>query len=258
MSIDACAEKTRLGDPDRFLSALTAPPELRGRLMVLYAFNLEIARAPFVSNEPLIGEMRLQFWADVIADMVAGKPPRAHEVAGPLAELVQSAELPCDVLARMVQARRFDVFKEAHETQEALVDYIAETAGNLMWMAALALGASEQCEAVVRQFALGCGIAALLQANRKLTDLGRLPLVDSSPAGISGLAQQGLQEIRLARRQRRVIPAQSCAALLAGWQVDGLLRLAHRNPDLVIRGQLELPEISRRGRLLFRTMSGRW
>ncbi len=48
MSIDACAALVEKGDPERFLPAMTAPVELRGRLMVLYAFNLEVARAALV------------------------------------------------------------------------------------------------------------------------------------------------------------------------------------------------------------------
>jgi len=46
MSFDACAALVAKGDPDRFLSAMTAPVALRGRLLTLYAFNLEVARAP--------------------------------------------------------------------------------------------------------------------------------------------------------------------------------------------------------------------
>ena len=75
MSFDACAELVRRGDPDRFLSAMTAPPELRGRLMILYAFNLEVARAPWVASEPMLAEMRLQWWADAIAEIFEGRPP---------------------------------------------------------------------------------------------------------------------------------------------------------------------------------------
>ena len=69
MSIDACAALVRRGDPDRFRAAMTAAPDQRGRLMVLYAFNLEVARAPWVASEPMLAEMRLQWWADAIAEI---------------------------------------------------------------------------------------------------------------------------------------------------------------------------------------------
>ncbi|NOX39165.1 MAG: squalene/phytoene synthase family protein, partial [Alphaproteobacteria bacterium] len=74
MSVDACAALVQRGDPDRFMSAMTAPPHLRGRLMVLYAFNLEIARAAWVTSEPMIAEMRLQWWLDMVTEIREGRP----------------------------------------------------------------------------------------------------------------------------------------------------------------------------------------
>ena len=75
MTLAACAEMVRRGDPDRFLSAMTAPPDARAKLFPLYAFNLEVARAPWVTQEPMIAEMRLQFWRDALEEIAEGKPP---------------------------------------------------------------------------------------------------------------------------------------------------------------------------------------
>ncbi|TNF18762.1 MAG: phytoene synthase, partial [Rhodobacteraceae bacterium] len=58
----ACAAIVEKGDPDRFASAMAAPVAARARLFPLYAFNLEVARAPWVTQEPMIAEMRLQWW----------------------------------------------------------------------------------------------------------------------------------------------------------------------------------------------------
>ena len=60
MSLQACAELVERGDPDRFLATMAAPVALRATLFPLYAFNVEIARAPWVTQEPMIAEMRLQ------------------------------------------------------------------------------------------------------------------------------------------------------------------------------------------------------
>ena len=43
--LSACAELVRRHDPDRFLTALFAPPAMRETLFVLYAVNHELARA---------------------------------------------------------------------------------------------------------------------------------------------------------------------------------------------------------------------
>ena len=72
MSINACAALVEAGDPERFLAAMAAPIDVRDGMFVLYALNLEVAKAPFVTKEPMIAEMRLQFWRDAVADAVAG------------------------------------------------------------------------------------------------------------------------------------------------------------------------------------------
>ena len=74
MTTDACAALVERGDPDRFAAVMAAPVAARTRLWPLYAFNLEVARAPWVTKEPMIAEMRLQWWRDVVAEPA----PRAH------------------------------------------------------------------------------------------------------------------------------------------------------------------------------------
>ncbi|MFM2390434.1 MAG: hypothetical protein RLZZ437_1989, partial [Pseudomonadota bacterium] len=99
MTVDACAAIVQRGDPDRFAAVMAAPRQARAPLLVLYAFNLEVARAPWVAKEPMIAEMRLQWWRDVLEG-----PRRAHEVAGPLHDLIAEKGLAVDVLDRLVAA----------------------------------------------------------------------------------------------------------------------------------------------------------
>ena len=72
MTVAACAELVQRGDPDRFLAVMAAPVGVRAQLLPLYAFNLEVARAPWVTQEPLIAEMRLQWWRDVVENAGSG------------------------------------------------------------------------------------------------------------------------------------------------------------------------------------------
>ena len=258
MTIEACAENTRRGDPDRFLSAMVAPPDDRAALFVLYAFNLEIARAPWVTQEPLIAQMRLQFWADLIEDIRANRPLPGHEVASPLAALVARRNLPPDLLAAMVSARRHDIAGEPHASETALLNYIDNTAGNLMWLGALALGAPAAAQPVVRDFARGAGIAALLRALPVLDSAGRNPLPEPGNQTITRLAHTGLAAIATARRQRRLVPARARPALLAGWQAGHVLKQAARTPRAALQGTLAPAEFTRRASLLARATLGRW
>lgn len=255
MSVDACAALVERGDPDRFAAVMAAPVAVRGRLFVLYAFNLEVARAPWVTKEPMIAEMRLQWWRDVVAEAATGKPARAHEVAGPLSALIAEAGLPVAVLDRLVEARRWDVYREPFEDRAAFDAYLEDTGAGLMWLAGLCLGAGPQDEAALRAFGWAAGLAAFLRAVPELEARGRVPLVDGRAEAVAALAQDGLARIAGARAGLRRL-GRARPATLAGWQAEALLRRALREPGLVAEGQLALSEFGRRWGLLRAAIRG--
>ncbi|KAB2881303.1 MAG: phytoene synthase, partial [Albidovulum sp.] len=80
MSIEACARLVEEGDPERFAATMAAAPEARLRLWPLYAVNLEIARAPWAAREPMLAEMRLQWWIDTLRELAAGGARAGHPV----------------------------------------------------------------------------------------------------------------------------------------------------------------------------------
>ncbi|MFQ5437406.1 MAG: squalene/phytoene synthase family protein, partial [Paracoccaceae bacterium] len=80
MSMDACAAIVARGDPDRFLAAMSAPLWARERLLPLYAFNVEVARAPWVTSEPRLAEMRLAWWRGEVVKIGSGAGRFDHEV----------------------------------------------------------------------------------------------------------------------------------------------------------------------------------
>ena len=104
--LSPAATLVRRLDPDLFHAALFAPEPGRERLMVLYAFDIELSRAAARPAEPLIGAMRLQWWRDVVAG--AGEA-RGHELAAPLHELMSAHALPADDLARLIDARDMEL-----------------------------------------------------------------------------------------------------------------------------------------------------
>ena len=68
----ACAKLVERGDPLRFRAVMAAPSDLRPALFTLFAFNLEVARAPWVTKEAMIAEMRLQWWHDALGEIANG------------------------------------------------------------------------------------------------------------------------------------------------------------------------------------------
>lgn len=107
----ACAAIVERDDPHLHSTALFAPEPARSRLMVLYAFDCELSRAVQASKESLIPRMRLQWWRDAITEAGDGKPPKAHEVAAPLAELLSASEHAPrqQVLNQLIDARDMEL-----------------------------------------------------------------------------------------------------------------------------------------------------
>ena len=239
------------GDPDRFLAVMAAPPDARAALLTLYAFNLEVARAPWVTREPLIARMRLQFWHDVIDEAEA---PRAHAVAGPLARLILAHDLPRDLLHGVVAARESDLERAPFADEAVLWAYLEGTSGNLMALALRALGG--QADAIARDWGAAQGLANYLMAVPALEAAGRLPLPDGRPEAVAALAREGLERLARGRAARGQISPAARPGLLSAWRAGALLRQAAKTPERVAAGALGQSEFARRGSLLWRALTG--
>ena len=246
--LDACADLVKRGDRERFMATMALAPGERARVLPLYAFNLEIARAPWASPEPMIAEMRLQFWHDVLEQIAAGKPHHAHELAGPLRAVIEGQGLPLAPLQEMVAARRHDLERAPFARGGDLLAYLDATAGNLLWLAGLALGAGQGDETALRAIGRAQGLANWLRAVPVLEARGRQPLPDGRPEATADLARTGLESLAAARRLPLARPARKAA--LAAFMARPVLSRAMREPARAADGQLEPSEFRRRLRLL--------
>lgn len=252
--VTRCAELVQQGDPDRFLATMAAPVAARPVLFALYAFNIELARAPWASQESMISEMRVQWWRDIGSEIAQGGPVRRHFVATPLGRL-----LPHHLAAHieeMAEARRWDIYREPFEDEGEFDRYIDATTGGLMWMAAASLGPAD--EATVRRFAYGVGVSNWLLAIPELVQHKRIPLLDGTPDGLRRLAQKALDQIEQAQLDRDKISREAGSALLSGWQARGLLRQVLKAPERVAEGSLGQSEFRRRAGLIWRSSRQRW
>jgi phytoene synthase len=126
-----CETLVRAGDKDRFLATLFAPAEHRDAIFALYAFNLEIARIREVARAPLAGEIRLQWWSDVLgADGRA--EVQGHPVAAALLATIAKYRLDKKCLATLVDARRFDLYDEPMHALADFEAYAEATSANLI------------------------------------------------------------------------------------------------------------------------------
>jgi phytoene synthase len=125
-----CEALLRRDDPDRWLACLFVPAGKRPYIHAVYAFNLEVARVREAVSEPMLGEIRLQWWRDAI-EKPDGGDVRANPVAAALVETIQRFDLPKEHFIELLDARAFDLYDEPMETVEALEGYAKATSSNL-------------------------------------------------------------------------------------------------------------------------------
>lgn len=140
-----CEAELRQHDPDRYFSTLFAPAQKRPHLFALYAFSSEVARIHDVSREPLMGEIRMQWWRDALAassDTDQNALPE-HPVVAALADTIHRHDLPMQVFTALIDARVFDLYDDPMPTLADLEGYCGETCSVLFQLAAMILAGSQ-------------------------------------------------------------------------------------------------------------------
>ncbi len=241
--LSSCAEIVRRHDPDRFLTALFAPPSMRETLFVLYAVNHELARAREVVSNPMLALIRLQWWREV----AEGARPR-HEVAGPLGETLDEGRLDAaDVLA-MIDGR--DAETDPIETEAAFRAYVRATAGGVAIAAGRALGATGPELDALRDLGAAYGVSGILRSVPALARQSRCVLPEDL------LAKHGLTqaEVIAAPGAPAVTPARrQIAAIGSKWLKTGrAVRLSKQAiaaalPAVLARRDLARDRYSARG-----------
>jgi len=141
-NLDVCLATLRDTDRDRYLACLLSPADRRNALAALYAFNAEIARIRDSVREALPGEVRMQWWRDLLEGNPHGDS-QSHPVASALLETIERYRLPRSVLSDMIEARIFDLYDDPFEDRNALEGYAGETASALIQLASLVLSPEE-------------------------------------------------------------------------------------------------------------------
>lgn len=173
--VAACAGIARRHDRERYLISLFATPLARDALFALLAANHEIAKTAEVVSEPMIGQIRLQWWREAFDGIEAGNP-RAHEVVLPLASVADRHPEVLGHLRRVVDAREADLSGEPVADMEALAAYAAATGGELTAAMARVLDADS---VLARDLGTAWALIGLVRALPALLAAGRTPIPTS-------------------------------------------------------------------------------
>ncbi|MEP3437533.1 MAG: phytoene/squalene synthase family protein [Hoeflea sp.] len=123
----------RAADIDRYLALLLMPEAVRDDLLTLMLFNAEIAAIRDRVREPLPGEVRLQWWSDVLSGERDGEA-NAHPVASALRDMMDRRAMAAAPLMAMCAARIFDLYDDPMPDRMSYEGYAGETASTMLQM----------------------------------------------------------------------------------------------------------------------------
>jgi 15-cis-phytoene synthase len=161
-SADFCADLVRAHDFTRYASTLFMPAAQRRALLALYAFNVEISRVREQVSQPLPGEIRLQWWTDMLVGAGHGGV-EGNPVAAELLLAIRIWRLPVERLSRLIDEHQFDLYNDPMPTMAALEGYINDTSSALFSLGAQIAGwQSEEIEHLARHAGLAQGMTQVM------------------------------------------------------------------------------------------------
>lgn len=265
----ACFEEVRRHDHDRFLTVLLAPAPARDALLALYAFNIEIARIPEAVSEPMMGQIRLQWWRETVEGLDRGET-RGHAIA----EALAATDLAREGLLALIDARERDLSEEPFADLPALEAYADATSAGVMRLAAGALGVSVP-ESAVRDAGIAYALTGLLRSLPLHASQGRLympadllRLHDVDPHTVlTGRMTEGLRGVMcdvanrartlLAEARRAPLPRAALPALLSVVLCERYLDLMTAPGFDPFHRSSDVPAFRRQLRLLRAKITGR-
>jgi phytoene synthase len=187
-----CDALLKRDDRDRWLASLFLLSHLRPHIHALYAFSLEIARVRQRVSEPALGEIRFQWWREVLAGEGGGE---ANPLAAALLDTMARFGLPRDPLIALIDARLFDLYDTPMPSVAALETYAKATASSLFRLAASILDPRADAQSAAEHAGIAYAVTGLLRALPWHLAAGQVYI----PRDI--LAAQGLkpEDLRLGR-----------------------------------------------------------
>ncbi len=204
-----------------------APIDKRGPLLALLAFNLEIATIPEIVSEPLLGEIRLQWWRDTL-DAIFDSREIEHPVALGLKSAVEQHCLSKNLFDEYFEARSFDLNGQPPASLEELENYADASAGALNELMAEVLLANLAAESrnAVRHAGVSWALSGLLKAISFHSAQGRsyMPRGVNEDRRIQAVAEAALVSIRKARSLSSKIPPSLLPVMLPVTLADHWLK----------------------------------
>lgn len=212
-AFDHCEALVREHDKDRFLAALFASRDKRQALFALYAFDIEIARIPLIVRQPMAGEVRLQWWCEILAGD-REEEARATPVALALCQTLQNRRERIDPLEAMVEAHRADLYDDPIKTLSDLEDYAETVSAPVMDVAIRLLCGNSEKDA--QEFVAHVSKALLLERVLRgaANNVGRRMVSDQVTVTAAELRERVMFHLERARALLPSMPSEAWPAFL--------------------------------------------
>jgi phytoene synthase len=139
-----CTDLVRARDFRTYAASLFVSPDVRRAWIALAAFNAEVSYIRDHVSQPLPGEIRLQWWRDVLTGEGQGSrgDAEANPVASELLHAISRYDLPVETLVRLIDAHVFDVYDDPMPDMPALEAHCRDTSAAMYLLRAKVLDAS--------------------------------------------------------------------------------------------------------------------
>ncbi len=167
-------DTARAHETDRYVAALLAPAAAQPHLIALAAFMGEVGRIPARVREPLMGEMRLQWWRDALTGLANGARGD-HPLLPLLDDAMRSHRLDRRDFLAIVDARSHDLTGEPHPDIAAVRRHFAAIDGKGFALAARILGDTAD-DTTTEAAGIAYGLARALGRLPELLHNGGFPI----------------------------------------------------------------------------------
>lgn len=137
--VEYCLNLLKSGARDIYLASLLLPEEYRGEVFALHAFHLEISNIALLVEEPVAGEIRLQWWREVVGGERPGEAA-GNPVARALLQVIERHGLPVSSFIDKLDAHLFDFYHDPMGDRQVFEAWCGETRSCLFQWAGITNG----------------------------------------------------------------------------------------------------------------------
>ncbi len=254
----------RAHDWPRYIASQFAPENKRGELMALYALDAEADRITKIASDPLPGEIRLQWWREVLHGQRADEGA-SHPLAAALVKVIHDHRLPLDAFDRYLEAQTFALYHDAFPDTVSLEAWCGETSSAIIQLAAIVLDvkAANSAAEAAGHGGVALGISGILQRLPQTRARGQcfLPQDLLAACGLTresfvagedqeamtrackAMAELGLDHVAKLKRRERGVPKSIRPAFLACAVAPLVLKRCALNPADVYRSNVRTSQL---------------